>query len=99
MDSALALVAALAASLFALDLWLDYGRRPRPHIAAYGIGMTMFAIATWAFFLGVTVGWTGPMCVFYLFGAILNIPFLASAPCSWSSAGARATSWPLPWAR
>jgi len=78
VDSALALVAALAASLFAVDLWLDYRRRPRPHIAAYGIGMTMFAIATWAFFLGVTVGWTGPMYrVFYLFGAILNIPFLA----------------------
>ncbi len=40
--------------------------------------MAMFAIATWAFFLGVTVGWTGPMYrIFYLFGAILNIPFLA----------------------
>jgi MFS family permease len=78
VDSALALVAALAASLFALDLWLDYRRRPRPHIAAYGIGMTMFAIATWAFFLGVTAGWTGPMYrAFYLFGAILNITFLA----------------------
>ena len=78
MDSALALVAALAASFFAFDLWLDYRRRPRPHIAAYGTGMTMFAIATWAFFLGITFGWTGPLYrVFYLFGAILNIPFLA----------------------
>jgi len=78
MDSALALLAALAATFFAADLWLDYRRRPRPHIAAFATGMSMFAIATWAFFLGVTVGWTGPLYrTFYLFGAILNIPFLA----------------------
>lgn len=78
MDSALALLAAMAASVFAADLWFDYRRRPRPHIAAYGTGMTMFAIATWAFFLGLTWGWTGPLYrTFYLFGAILNIPFLA----------------------
>jgi hypothetical protein len=78
MDIAWALIAALAATAFAADLWLGYSRRPRPHIAAYGVGMTMFAIATWAFFLGLTIGWTGPMYrVFYLFGAVLNIPFLA----------------------
>ena len=78
MDSALALLAALAATLFAGDLWFDYRRRPRPHIAAYGVGMTMFAVATWAFYIGLSYGWTGPgYRVFYLFGAILNIPFLA----------------------
>lgn len=78
MDVALGLVAALAATVFAVDLWANYRRRPRPHVAAYGTGMTMFAIATWAFFLGLTLGWTGPMYrTFYLFGAILNIPFLA----------------------
>ncbi len=78
MDSSLALLAALAATLFAVDLWVDYRRRPRPHIAAYGIGMTMFALATWAFFAGLTYGWTGSgYRTFYLFGAILNIPFLA----------------------
>jgi hypothetical protein len=38
----------------------------------------MFAIATWAFFIGLTYGWTGPLYrTFYLFGAVLNIPFLA----------------------
>lgn len=78
MDSTLAMLAALAATVFAGDLWLDYRRRPRPHIAAYGAGMTMFAIATWAFFVGLTLGWSGPVYrVFYLFGAILNIPYLA----------------------
>jgi hypothetical protein len=78
MGSTLALLAALAATLFAVDLLLDYRRRPRPHITAYGTGMTMFAIATWAFFVGLSFGWTGPLYrTFYLFGAILNIPFLA----------------------
>jgi hypothetical protein len=78
MDTVLALFAALAATAFSIDLWVDYRRRPRPHIAAYGVGMTMFAIATWCFYIGVTFGWTGPVYrTFYLFGAILNIPFLA----------------------
>jgi hypothetical protein len=78
MDTVLALIAALAATAFSIDLWVDYRRRPRPHIAAYGVGMTMFAIATWCFYIGVTFGWTGPVYrTFYLFGAILNIPFLA----------------------
>jgi len=78
MDAFLALLAALAATLFAVDLWVDYRSRPRPHIAAYAIGMTMFAFATWAFFAGLYFGWTGSgYRTFYLFGAILNIPFLA----------------------
>ena len=78
MDSALALIAGVAATLFAADLWRDYSRHARPHIAAYATGMTMFALATWALFIGVTFGWTGPLYrTFFLFGAVLNILFLA----------------------
>lgn len=78
MDAVLALLAALAATVFSVDLWLDWRRRPRPHIAAFGTGMTMFAIATWAFFFGLVFGWTGILYrTFYIFGAVLNIPFLA----------------------
>ncbi len=78
MDSVASLAAATAASLFALDLWRGYRRKPRPHIAAYGAGMTMFALASWALFVGVTMGWTGGVYrTFFLFGAVLNIPFLA----------------------
>lgn len=78
MDSVASVVAALAASTFAVDLWRGYRRRPRPHIAAYAVGMTMFAIATWALFIGVTSSWTGGAYrTFFLFGAVLNIPFLA----------------------
>jgi hypothetical protein len=78
MDDILALIAAAAATLFAADLWRDYSKRPRPHIAAYGIGVTMFALATWALFAGLAFGWNEPVYrTFYLFGAVLNIPFLA----------------------
>lgn len=74
----ISLVAALAATFFAADLWRDYSTRPRPHVAAYAAGMSMFGIATWALFLGLTFGWVGPAYrTFYLFGAILNIPVLA----------------------
>lgn len=78
MDSIVALVAALAATAFAADLIRDYRRKPRPHVAAYAAGIAMFATATWALFTGVTSGWSGPAYrVFYLFGAVLNIPVLA----------------------
>jgi MFS family permease len=78
VDSALALIAAVAATLFASDLWRDYRRHTRPHIAAYATGMAMFAVATWALFIGVTFGWTGTLYrTFFLFGAVLNILFLA----------------------
>lgn len=78
MDSVIAAVAGLAATIFAVDLWRDYRRRPRPHIAAYAAGVTLFAIATWCLFVGLTFGWTGPVYrTFFLFGGVLNIPLLA----------------------
>jgi MFS family permease len=78
MDSALALLAGIAASAFSIDLWVNYRARPRPHIAAYGLGMTMFAVATWALYLGLALGWNGLVYrAFFLFGGVLNIPFLA----------------------
>lgn len=78
MEGLLAAVAGVFASVFAGDLWNDYRRRPRPHIAAYASGMALFAIATWALFWGVTFGWTGfAYRTFFLFGGVLNIPLLA----------------------
>jgi hypothetical protein len=78
MDSVISGIAVAAAIAFAIDLWMDYRRRPRPHIAAYAVGMTLFALATSCLFIGVTFGWTGSVYrAFFLFGAILNIPLLA----------------------
>jgi hypothetical protein len=78
METLISLAAAALATFFAIDLWRDYSRKPRPHVAAYGTGIAMFAIATWALFIGLAFGWTGPVYrIFFLFGAILNIPVLA----------------------
>ena len=55
-----------------------YARKPRPHVLAYGIGITMFALATWALFGAMMMGWNPFLYrVFFLFGAVLNIPYLA----------------------
>lgn len=78
MDTILTLAAAVLATAFSLDLWAGYRRRPRPHVAAYGVGIAMFAVATWALWVGLQFGWTGiAYRVFFLFGAALNIMFLA----------------------
>lgn len=78
MDITLGVLGGLASTVFAIDLIRDYRRSPKPHVAAYGAGITMFAIATWAFVYGITAGWTGASYrTFFLFGAVLNIPVLA----------------------
>jgi hypothetical protein len=78
MDTYLAVIAAVASTIFSLDLVRDLIRRRRPHVAAYAIGIGMFAIATWALAAGLYLGWSGTIYrTFFLFGAVLNIPFLA----------------------
>ena len=78
MDNFIALMAALIATGFAIDLARDFARKPRPHTAAYGAGIAMFAAATWALWAGLNFGWEGwSYRTFFLLGAILNIPALA----------------------
>ena len=78
MDVAVAIVAALVATGFAVDLGQSYRRRPRPHTAAYALGIAMFALATWALAAGLVTGWDGwTYRLFFLLGAIVNIPVLA----------------------
>ncbi len=78
MDVWTAVVAAAIATAFAVDLALDARRRMRPHTVAYALGVGLFAAATWALTWGLAFGWTGAMYrIFFLFGAILNIPLLA----------------------
>ncbi len=78
MQTATALVAALVATWFALEIGRDAVRRPRPHVTSYAVGVASFALATWALFVGIAFGW-GEVSykLFFLFGAILNVPFLA----------------------
>jgi hypothetical protein len=78
MDHLISLVAAVAATGFAVDLTFDALRRHRQYVMAFATGVSMFAIATWALAIGVNTGWTETSYrVFYLFGTVLNVLFLA----------------------
>ena len=78
VQSALAAAAALVALAFALstlERWLD--RRKR-HELAWTLALAMFTLGAGALWLGAADGWNGvTFRVFYLFGAILDVPFLA----------------------
>ena len=78
MQSVLSITAALGATAFAVDLGRSAIRRPRPHVNAYAAGVALFAAASWALAIGVTFGWQPwSYKVFFLLGAVLNIPLLA----------------------
>lgn len=78
MDLVLATIAAVIASEFAVDLWIGHRRRPRAHAVTWSLAMGMYALATWALVVGLANGWSDTSFrVFYLLGAIANIPLLA----------------------
>lgn len=78
MAIVLSAFSSLVAAWFAFDLIRSAVASRRPHTAAYAAGMTMFAVATLASFLSIAFGWTdGIYKIFYLFGGVLNVPFLA----------------------
>lgn len=78
MAIVLSAVSSLIAAWFAYDLIRSAAAKPRPHTAAYAAGMTMFALAAFASFLSIAIGWTDAIYkTFYLFGGVLNVPFLA----------------------
>ena len=71
-------VAAAASAAIAAAVLRQWSHRCRPHQLAWGVALTMFAVASLALTVGVTAGWT-PLSfkVYYLFGAVLNVPWLA----------------------
>jgi hypothetical protein len=71
-------IAAVASAAFAAAVLRQYAARRRPHQLAWGVALCMFTVASLALTAGVTAGWT-PLSfkVYYLFGAILNVPWLA----------------------
>lgn len=71
-------VAALVSILFAVQLFRQYARRKRLPQLAWGIAMSMYALASLAVAGGVSGGWDPTLYrIFYLFGALLNVPYLA----------------------
>jgi hypothetical protein len=78
LDVALGATATLVATAFAcatLERWLV---RRRPHELAWTVALVMFALASGALWWAEGAGWSAPSFrAFYLFGAILNVPWLA----------------------
>jgi hypothetical protein len=73
--SAAATLVALAFAISTFDRWL---RRRRPHDGAWTVSLIMFAIASGALWWAQSRGWSlGSFRIFFLFGAILNVPWLA----------------------
>lgn len=78
MNAALAASATLVAVAFCLstlDRWL---RRRRPHELAWTISLALFALGSLALWWAEATGWSlGSFRVFYMAGAVLNVPWLA----------------------
>ena len=78
VETAVAVAAALVALAFALstfERWLVGRKR---HEAAWSAALAMFALAAGALAAGAQAEWSGPVFrVFYLFGAIVDVPVLA----------------------
>lgn len=70
-----AMLISLAFALSTLERWLD---KRKPHEAAWTAALFLFAAASASLLLGVALGWNGLWFrLFYLFGAIINVPYLA----------------------
>lgn len=73
-----ATLSAIVSAVFALVMALRYARRRRPYQLAWTIGLAMFSVAAVAGVLARSSGATETEYrVFYLFGAILNVAWLA----------------------
>jgi hypothetical protein len=74
----LAFVAVVVSSLFAQSMLVRYTAGHQPQHRAWGIALAMFALASVALASGTATGWdNGTFRVFYLLGAVLNVPWLA----------------------
>jgi hypothetical protein len=73
--AAAATLVALAFTMSTLDRWLARHRR---YDRAWTIALAMFTVASASLWVGSAAGWNGASFrTFFLFGAILNVPWLA----------------------
>lgn len=78
LHTALATAAALVALAFAMCTFERWLAGHRPHELAWSVSLAMFSLASGALAAGAALGWSAvTFRVFYLFGAIVNVPFLA----------------------
>lgn len=78
VQTALATGAALVALAFSMSTFERWLARRRRHELAWSIALLQFSLASVALAAGAGLGWNGTWFrLFYLFGAITNVPFLA----------------------
>src|SRR2546421_1084257 len=78
VETAAAVGAALVALAFSMATFERWLARHRRHELAWSVALLLFALASAALAAGAGTGWNGPLFrLFYLFGAIANVPFLA----------------------
>ena len=92
--TALATAAGLIALAFAMCTYERWLARRRPHELAWSIALVMFAVAAGALAAGSAMGWNETSFrVFYLFGAIANVPVLALGTLYLLAPRRRADAW------
>lgn len=73
-----AALAALVGAVFGLALLNQYRSRRKPYQAIWGAALIMFGIAALCEAIGLAAGWSaGDYKAYYLFGALLNVGWLA----------------------
>jgi hypothetical protein len=78
MVAGLAFLATAVATLFAEATFKRWRQKRRSHEAAWTVALALFALASAALATGASTGWDrGVFRVFYLLGAVLNVPWLA----------------------
>lgn len=72
------LAATAVSGYFSWLLATQFTERRRPNLAAWSVALAMFALASMAAAVGALAGWA-PLTfrVYYLFGAVVNVPVLA----------------------
>ncbi len=96
MAQVTAAVAVAVSGLFAVTLlrrWWSRGRTNRA-LLIWGVALVMFCTASAGLFTGVVGGWTSTeFRVFYLFGAVLNVPWLALGSIAVNARSAAVSRW------
>jgi hypothetical protein len=72
------LAASAISAAFGIHLLVRFGRRGQLSEGLWGLAMLMFAVASGALFLGILDEWSSAeFRAYWLFGAVLNVPYLA----------------------
>ncbi|HEY0521166.1 MAG TPA: hypothetical protein VGC84_16880 [Ilumatobacteraceae bacterium] len=97
MHAALAASATLIAIAFALSTTDRWQRRRRSHDLAWSVSLSLFAIGAGALWWAEARGWSlASFRIFYLAGAVLNVPWLALGTVyllAGSAVGDRVRAW------